>query len=75
MQFQHIVIQNCVERCISRPIGGNRTQTGTVTGAGEDCVTGTETLLLVLVAVSVTVTGTGIDWGIIPCIVLLCLRL
>ena len=49
----------------------------TVTGVGEDYVNGTETLLqlLVLVAVTLTVTSAGVNWGIIPCIVLLCARL
>ena len=46
----------------------------TVTGGGEDYVTGTETLLqlLVLVAVTLTVTSAEVDRGRIPCIVLLC---
>ena len=49
----------------------------TVTGVGEDYVNGTETLLqlLVLVAVTLTVTSAGVNWGIIPCIDLLCARL
>ena len=40
----------------------------TVTGTGEECVTGTA------VAVNITRTGTDVDWNEIHCRILLCGR-